>query len=83
MFHFEIAQVMQIRLPPAVLCKIVGYAFGSQDVPGITAIHHPLRDVDAGAGDVLSLVHIGPRDAPGRCECPSARANLVALATSG
>ncbi len=58
-FDFEIAELMQVRLPATVLRKIIGHAFGKENVTGITAIHHPLRDVDAGAGDVLALVHIG------------------------
>ena len=33
--------------------------FGEQNVSGIAAIHHPLRDVDSGAGDIGLLVHIG------------------------
>ena len=50
---------MQIRLPTAVLRQIVSHAFRKKDVTGITAIHHPLCDVNAGTGDVLALVHIG------------------------
>ena len=59
MFHLEIPQIMQIRLPTTVLCKIIGDAFRKKDVPGIAAIHHSLRDVNAGAGNVLALVHVG------------------------
>ena len=58
-FHFEIAELVQIRLPAAVLCEIIGDAFGKKDVTGITTIHHPLRDVNASPGDILTLVHIG------------------------
>src|SRR6266496_2004377 len=57
-FHFEIAQLVQIRLPTAVLREIVRHAFANENVTGITAIHYALRDVDAGAGDILTLVHI-------------------------
>ena len=59
MFDLKIPEVMQVRLPTAVLCKIIGHAFGQENVTGITAIHHSLRDVNAGAGDVLALVHVG------------------------
>ena len=31
---------------------------GKKNVPGIAAIHHPLRDVDPGAGEIGPLVHI-------------------------
>ncbi len=58
-FHSEVAQLVQIRLPAAVLREIIGHAFGEEDVPGIAAVHHLLRDVDPGPGDVLALVHIG------------------------
>ena len=58
-FHFKIPEFVQIRLPAAVLREIIGHAFANENVTGIAAIHHPLRDVDAGAGDVFALVHIG------------------------
>ena len=33
--------------------------FGEENVSGIATIHHPLRDVDSGAGNVRLLVEIG------------------------
>ncbi len=42
----------------AVLREIVGHAFGEQNVTGVAAIHHSLRDVDARARDIRALVHI-------------------------
>ena len=42
-----------------VLGEIFGDAFRKKNVSGIPAIHHALGDVDAGAGDVRSVVHIG------------------------
>ena len=58
MLHFAFAQIVQTRPPSAVLSQIFRHMFGEEDVPGITAIHHPLRHVDPGAGDVAALVHI-------------------------
>ena len=52
---------------PTILCHMLG----KQDVPRIATVHHPFRDVDAGAGmfacsfkSVISLT--------GQRECPSA-----------
>ena len=50
---------MQKRTPLRVVLQVVGDTFGNKDVSGIAAIHHPLRDVDAGAGDIGLLVQIG------------------------
>jgi hypothetical protein len=58
MFHFACAKVMQKRPPTLVLFEIFGHVPGKQDVSGIATIHHPLRHVDAGAGDVGSLIDI-------------------------
>jgi len=41
-FHFDVPQFVQIRLPAAVLREIIGHAFTNENVTGITAI--PLRD---------------------------------------
>ena len=41
-----------------MLFQIFSHMFGDEDVTGITTIHHPLRHVDPGAGNVLALVHI-------------------------
>ena len=57
-FHFHFAQVVQARLPMPVLHEIFGGAFREQDVPGVAAIHHPLRQVDPGARDVGAIVDV-------------------------
>ena len=59
MFHLALAEVVQVRLPMAILLQIFRHMFGEQDVPGIAAIHHPLRHVDSGPGDVGPPAHIG------------------------
>ncbi len=57
--HLTLAEVVQERLPMAVLREIVRHPFGEENVPGVAAIHHPLRHVDAPAGDIGPLVHVG------------------------
>jgi len=46
------AKFMQLRAPLRILLEIVRDPFRQQNVSAITAIHHPLRNVDPGAGNV-------------------------------
>ena len=57
-FHLAFAKIMEMRPPVFVLLEVFRHTLGEQDVPGIAAIHHPLRHVDAGAGDIGALVYI-------------------------
>ena len=41
-----------------VFFQIVGDMFGEKNVPGVAAIHHPLRHVDSGTGEIGLTVHI-------------------------
>ena len=50
MLHFAGAKLVQKRSPLVVFFQIFGHMFGEQDVPGVTAIHHPLRHVQTGSG---------------------------------
>ena len=52
-------QVAQTRRPLPVLHQIIRHVLGEKNVPGVTAIHHPLRHVDAGPGDVGPSAHVG------------------------
>ena len=52
MLDLGFSQIMQGRLPYAHLIKHIGHGFRNQDMAGIAAVHHPLRDVDAAAGHV-------------------------------
>ena len=54
--HFAFAQVVQIWLPPRVLFQVFSDMLGKKNVPGITAIHYPLSDVDPGSGDIGLVV---------------------------
>ena len=49
-FHFACAKIMQERPPLLVFFQIFGHMLGQKNVPGVTAIHHPLRHVQAGSG---------------------------------
>ena len=43
------------------MLKILGDMFGEQNVTGIAAIHYPLGNIDARAGDIRLFVQIGDR----------------------
>ncbi len=52
------AEVAQTRCPLPRMNQIVRHVLREQDVPGITAIHHALRHVNASAGQVGPPVHV-------------------------
>ena len=52
-------QVAQTGRPLAGMHQIIRHVLGEEDVPGVAAIHHPLRHVDAGPGDVGPPTHVG------------------------
>jgi hypothetical protein len=39
--------------------QIIRHMLGEKNVAGVAAIHHPLRHVDAGPGDVGAPAHVG------------------------
>jgi hypothetical protein len=39
--------------------QIIRHVLGEKNVAGVAAIHHPLRHVDAGPGDVGASAHVG------------------------
>jgi hypothetical protein len=63
MLDLSLAQIMHGRIPFAHLLEHIGYGLRNQDVSGIPAVHCPLRNVDAGSGnvargiDVLDSIH--------------------------
>ena len=57
-FHFRLTQVVQMLFPVAEVFQVFGDVLGKQDVLGITTIHHPLGNVDAGTGNVGPTAHI-------------------------
>ena len=58
MFHFAFADVVQVALPITVLFQVYGHVFGYEDVTGIAAIHHPLRDVNSGSGNIGAATYV-------------------------
>ncbi len=59
MLHLHLSAVVQMWLPVGVLPQIARHSLRQEDMPRIPAIHHPLRQVDAGAGHVRAIIHIG------------------------
>jgi len=57
-FHFTCAKIMQQRPPLLVFFQVFCHMFGEKDVTGVTAIHHPLRDVKSGPGKIRTIIHI-------------------------
>src|SRR5205823_10515658 len=46
MLYFKFPQVMKTGLPMRIVFQIISHMSGEENVAGVTAIHHPLRDVD-------------------------------------
>ncbi len=59
MLHFAFAEIVQVRVPARERREILCHAFRKQDVSYISAIHDPLRHIDARSRHVRSIVHIG------------------------
>src|ERR1700693_6480305 len=55
----HIPEIVQIGLPPARLGQIIRHPFGNKDVPGVSAIHDSLGDIDPSPGNVFALVDVG------------------------
>src|SRR5207249_6785374 len=45
--YLTLPEIMQVRLPVAVLGQVVGHMPGQKNVPRIAAIHYPLGDIDS------------------------------------
>ena len=58
MFDLAFAKVMKERSPARILCKIIGNAFGEQNVAVIAAVHHALGHVYSGACDIGLFIQI-------------------------
>src|SRR5205814_4443049 len=57
-FHLECTDIVQKRSPALVFCQVLSHMMGEKDVPGVSAIHHPLRHVDAGTSHIGAFVHV-------------------------
>src|SRR4051812_3477377 len=58
MFYFELAEVVQARPPSAVLFEIFSDAPRQENVSGVAAIHHALREVYSSAGQIGASINI-------------------------
>jgi hypothetical protein len=54
-----LTQIAQTRRPLSGMDQIIRHMLGKENVPGVAAIHHPLRHVDAGPGEVGASAHVG------------------------
>ena len=58
MFDLCFADLVQLGLPLGVLGEIIGGARGEEDMSGVAAAHHPLRNVYSGTGQIGLIVYI-------------------------
>ena len=58
MLHFRFPQIVQMLVPMPELFEVFGDVPGKQDVLGVATIHHPLGNVDAGAGNVGATTYV-------------------------
>ena len=54
-----LTEVAQPRRPLPGMDQVIRHVLGEKNVAGVAAIHHPLRHVDAGPGDVGAPAHVG------------------------
>ncbi len=54
-----LTEVAQPRRPLPRMDQIIGHMLGEENVASVAAIHHALRHVDAGPGDVGAPAHVG------------------------
>src|SRR5207247_3644765 len=65
MLYLAWSDLVKVALPGAELSQIVSRQLRKENVTGLTAIHHPLCNVNAGAGDIDLVVDIHhPADGP-------------------
>ena len=58
MFHLRLTQIVQMLFPMAKLFQVFRHMLRKENVLGIATIHHPLGNVDSGAGNVRASTHI-------------------------
>src|SRR5947208_15961692 len=68
--HLTLAQIVQVRLPVAVVGQIFRYMPGQKNMPGIAAIHNALRHVDPLSGDVILVINHREFDTLAGCDFP-------------
>jgi hypothetical protein len=58
-FHLANTEVVQERSPLLICFEVFSHVLGKQNVAGVATIHHPLRHVDAWAGDIGPPADVG------------------------
>src|SRR5438552_15590130 len=56
--YLAFTKIVQMSLPVTVLLQVFGHVFRHQDVTRIATIHYPLRDVDAGTGNIGATTYV-------------------------
>ena len=56
--YVALTQVTQTRRPLPILHQVIRNVLGEENVPGVAAIHDPLRHVDSGSGDIGASAHV-------------------------
>src|SRR5438132_6434856 len=65
MLYLAWSDVVKVALPGAELSQIVSRSLRKENVTSLPAIHHPLREVNAGASNIDLIVDIHhPADGP-------------------
>ena len=59
MLDLALTDVVQVRSPFRVVLKVFGDVFRKKNVPGVSAIHYPLRNINPGSRYVRALIYIG------------------------
>ncbi len=57
-FHFAFAEILQVRLPVAIVAQVVGDVLGEENVARIAAVEDTLRNIDSGAGHIDPIIHV-------------------------
>src|SRR5262245_45774214 len=59
MFDFYLSAVVQKGLPVSIMFQVFSYVLGKKNVAHVAAVHHALRDVNSGTGDIGAIVYVG------------------------
>ena len=58
-FYLECANIMQERSPAFVFRQVLSHMTGKKNVTGVSAIHHPLRNINTGSRYIGAVIYIG------------------------
>ena len=57
--YLALTDIVQVGSPLRIVLKVFGDVLRKKDVPGVSAIHHPLRNVNTGSRYVGAVIYIG------------------------